>query len=278
MIQDEYIQTLTELELTLLQAKAYINLTKIGKADVNTISQASNLARTDVYRVMLALERLGLAEKIIDKKTMYKATPIKEGILILLKNKKKRYAEIKKKSELLLSGFHDKYSQDFNVENQQFIITSESTLFRIRFEKSFLEAKTCETMIPAAGLKYFMFYFFECIKTALKKGAKIRIITEKTNDEVTNKKLRSLEKNPLFEIRFTNAPRNNFAITIFNDKVVNLCISPNSEIPSLYSNNAQVVGEAQLLFETIWNNSKVHKRVYEQTTEKETKQFTKQIE
>ena len=86
MIQDEYIQTLTELELTLLQAKAYITLARLGKADVNSISKASNLARTDVYRVMLILERLGLAERIIDKKTVYKATPIKEGILILLEN------------------------------------------------------------------------------------------------------------------------------------------------------------------------------------------------
>jgi sugar-specific transcriptional regulator TrmB len=263
MIPDEYIQTLTELELTRLQAKAYIGLARLGKADVNTISKASNLARTDVYRVMLVLEKLGLAERIIDKKTVYKATPIKEGILILLENKKKRYAEIEKKSRLLLNSSLDTDFQDSQAENQQFIITSESTLFRMRFEKSFLEAKTCEMMIPAIGLKYTLFYFFECIKTALKKGAKIRIITEKTEDETINKKLRSLEKNPLFEIRFTSPSRINFAITVFNDKEVNLCISTNSEIPSLYSNNVQAVGEAQMLFESIWNNSDVHKRFYE---------------
>ncbi len=261
MIPDEYVQTLTELELTLLQAKAYINLARIGKADVNTISKASNLARSDAYRVMLVLERLGLAEKIIDKKTVYKATPIKEGISILLKNKKKRYDEIEKKSRLLLNSFHDNVSQDSQAENQQFIITYESTLFRMKFEKSFSEAKTCEMMIPAAGLKYAMFHFFECIKTALKKGAKILIITEKTEDATINKKLRSFEKNPLFEIRFTSASHINFAVTVFNYNEVNLCISPNSEVPSLYSNNAQAVEEAQMLFESIWNNSEVHKRV-----------------
>ena len=263
MIQDECIQTLTDLELTLLQAKAYISLVRLGKADVNTISKASNLARTDVYRVMLVLERLGLAEKIIDTKTMYKATPLKEGISILLENKKKRCAEIEKKSRLLLNSFQDNNSKDSQAENQQFIITSESTLFRMRFVKSFSEAKTCEMMIPAAGLKYTIFYFFESIKIALKKGAKIRIITEKTEDEAINKKLRSLEKNSLFEIRFTNTSRINFAVTVFNDKEVNLCLSTNSEIPSLYSNNSQVVGEAQMLFDAIWNNSEVHKLVYE---------------
>jgi sugar-specific transcriptional regulator TrmB len=268
MIQDEYIQTLTELELTLLQAKAYITLAKLGKADVNTISKVSNLARTDVYRVMLILERLGLAERIIDKKTVYKATPMKEGIPILLENKKKKYADIEKKSKLLLNSPIDNDLQNPQAENQQFIITSEATLFRMRFEKSFLEAKTCEMMIPESGLKYTMFYFFECIKTALKKGSKIRIITEKTEDEAINKKLRSLEKNPLFEIRFTSASRVNFAATVFNDKEAYLCISTNSEIPSLYSNNVQFVQEAQMLFGSIWNNSEAHNLVYESAISK----------
>ena len=263
MIQDDCIETLIELELTLLQAKAYLNLARLGKADVNTISRASNLARTDVYRVMLVLEKLGLAEKIIDKKTMYKATPLKEGIVMLLKNKHKRYAEVEKRSRLLLNNFHDNDSNISQADNQQFIITSESTLFRMRFEKSISEAKTCKMIIPAAGLKYSMFYFFECIKTALKKGAKILIITEKTKDAAVNKKLRYLEKNPLFEIRFTSASSINFAVTVFNEKEVNLCISQNSEVPSLYSNNSQAVGEAQMLFEAIWNNSEVHERVYE---------------
>ena len=235
-----------------------MNLTKLGKADVNTISKASNLARTDAYRVMLVLERLGLAEKIIGRKTVYKATPIKEGVSILLKNKKDRYAEIEKKSRLFLENFDENETQDYQGENQQFTIISESTLFRIRFEKSFSEARTCKMMIPAAGLKYAMFYFFDRIRRSLKKGTKIRIITEKTEDAATNKKLQSLEKNPLFEIRFASTPLNNFAVTVFDDKDVHLCISPNSEVPSLYSNNAQAVVEAQMLFESIWSNSEKH--------------------
>ena len=222
---------------------------------------------------MLVLERLGLAEKIIDKKTMYKATPIKEGVSILLKNNKKRYGEIEKKCRLLLNSFQDNDSKDSQTDNQQFIITSESTLFRTRFKKSISEAKTCEMMVPAAGLKYTMFYFYECIKTALKKSARIQIITEKTEDKATNKKLRSLEKNPLFEIRFANALRINFAVTVFNNKEVYFCISPNSEVPSLFSNNAQFVEEAQMLFESIWHNSEEQNRVNELVV---TKKYIKQ--
>ena len=63
MIKDECAKILMDLGLTLLQAKAYLALSQLGKATVKTISKTANVARQDVYRVMLALEKLGLAEK-----------------------------------------------------------------------------------------------------------------------------------------------------------------------------------------------------------------------
>jgi len=87
MVDNEHVQILTDLGLTLLQAKTYLALSQLGKATVKTISKTANVARQDVYRVMLALEKLGLAEKIVAKPTMYKATPIKEGIYFCFKRK-----------------------------------------------------------------------------------------------------------------------------------------------------------------------------------------------
>ena len=83
MNQEEHIQTLTNLGLSFLQAKTYLNLAKLEKADVRTISTISNVARQDIYRIMPTLEKLGLAEKILGKPNMYKANPIKEGVSLL---------------------------------------------------------------------------------------------------------------------------------------------------------------------------------------------------
>ena len=99
MIEDECVQILTDLGLTLLQARTYFALSKLRKATIKTISKASNIARQDVYRIMPALEKLGLAEKIIATPTMYKATPIKEGIYFLLQKKTQQYNELKKKDD-----------------------------------------------------------------------------------------------------------------------------------------------------------------------------------
>ena len=54
MIQDEHIQTLIGFGLTLLQAKIYLNLAKLEKADVTTLSKASNVARQDIYHATKA--------------------------------------------------------------------------------------------------------------------------------------------------------------------------------------------------------------------------------
>ena len=80
MLQEDCINSLMELGLTLVQAKIYLTLTKLDNATIKAISKNSNLARQDIYRIIPSLQKLGLVEKIIDKPTKYKATPIKIGV------------------------------------------------------------------------------------------------------------------------------------------------------------------------------------------------------
>lgn len=90
---------------------------------------------------------------------------------------------------------------------------------------------------------------------ALRKGAKIRIITEATEFTSISKKIEILEKNPFFKIKFASSPIN-FGIILFDNKQVNMCISNSShaEVPSLGTNNQQCVEAAKMMFEVMWNN------------------------
>ncbi len=89
-----------DLGLTLLQAKIYLSLSEFEKAEIRKMSKASNVARTDIYRLMPELEKLGLAEKIIASPTSYRATPLNEGFSILLENKKKGILRNRNKNQL----------------------------------------------------------------------------------------------------------------------------------------------------------------------------------
>ena len=63
LMQKEQIQTLMAFGLTSLQAKTYLALAKLGKADVKTIAKVSKVARQDIYRIMPTLQKWGLEKK-----------------------------------------------------------------------------------------------------------------------------------------------------------------------------------------------------------------------
>ncbi|MGD0071128.1 MAG: helix-turn-helix domain-containing protein [Candidatus Bathyarchaeia archaeon] len=254
---DKTIETLMDLGLTYLQAKTYLTLTQLEKAEAQKISKASDVARQDIYRIMPTLEKLGLAEKIIATPILYKAVPLKEGSLMLLQKRTKEHTTLQEKIKVLLNSDQERNINSMvHEEAPQFIITSERKLLVKRFEKAFLEVTTCEMIFPTVGLNFVLFNFFQSFKMAIIKSAKIRIITEKTEiGPLVSRKLQTLKKNPLFEIKFATSPID-FEIVIFNNKEVNMCISciP-SEVPSLWTNNPQVVKVARTIFEDKWNNA-----------------------
>jgi sugar-specific transcriptional regulator TrmB len=260
MIQDDdYIQRLMSLGLTLLQAKIYISLAKLKKAEIKKISKASNVARTDVYRVMPTLEKLGLAEKIIATPTVYKSTPTKEGLSLLLQKKKREYAELEKKTSALLSNFPDNVLQDLQEENSQFIITSEMTLL-IKMHKKLIRSAQTSIDIFVSSLKVLRLMLLdqhEGLKMATKKGVKIRVVTQKVEGELVQGKLKALAKNPFFELKcLSNSSL--FKMVIFDRKDVTLCVSETELVPSLWSNNLIVVKLAEAFFESMWNKAEIN--------------------
>jgi sugar-specific transcriptional regulator TrmB len=257
MIQDdECTQTLTGLGLTLLQAKTYLAFVKLGKADVKTISKASNVARQDIYRIMPTLQKLGLAEQIIANPTMYNATPIKEGLSILLQNRQKEYAELKKKTTSLINNFHANTAKtDAHEEDTQFKLTSEATLF-LKMHKSLHQKAqmSIDAIIPLIfdGAAKFIEGWSHA-KKAIRRGIKIRLLTQKTENELTSRELQALEKHPLFELKYLATPVP-FGMHIFDNKEVTLATSE-SGLPSLWSNNRNLVKLAASYFDEMWSKA-----------------------
>jgi sugar-specific transcriptional regulator TrmB len=128
MFQDEEcVDTLMGLGLTLLQAKTYLGLAKLGVADVKSISKVSKVARQDVYRVTPKLQKWGLAEKIISTPTLYRAVLLKKGLVTLLQQKVEENAELKEKTNKLIEAFDESFSTGVTLKENpaEFIITSE---------------------------------------------------------------------------------------------------------------------------------------------------------
>jgi len=107
-LRDEDVQALTSIGLTVLQAKVYLTLVKLGKATIKTISKTAEVARQDIYRVTSELHKLGLVEKVIAAPNEFKAIPLTEGISILLQRMHEERAESHKKIKKLMRRYRDK--------------------------------------------------------------------------------------------------------------------------------------------------------------------------
>jgi len=127
MPQNEYIQILMDLGLTLLQARVYLVLCKTGNATVKMISQATQIDRQDVYRIMPRLQELGLAEQIIATPTIYKATPIKQGCHFLFQKNVQKHFELQKKTlELIKKLDESDYKTTPQKEQKQEMCINQS--------------------------------------------------------------------------------------------------------------------------------------------------------
>lgn len=253
MNQDENIQTLMGFGLTFLQASIYLNLAKLGKADVKTLAKASNVARQDIYRIMPTLQKLGLTEKIIAKPTMYKTTPIKEGLLILFQNRKKEYAELQKKATLLINNFQTNTAKIApQEEDTQFIITSEITRFLKRHKSLAQKAQTSiDSIIPLNSSRSKLHESLSDLNESIRRGVKIRVITKQVEKKNLPRELQILEKNPLCELKYSAQPPN-FGMYIFDDKEVTIATTKDG-LPSLWSNNPNVVEIASSYFNEMWS-------------------------
>lgn len=244
-----------DLGLTELQAKLYLALSKIGPSTIKSVHKVANIARQDVYRLMPTLEKAGLAEKMLTSPIMYKATPLKEGYQLLLQNKTKEHIEIEKNTLSLIDTLENvEYIQTPNSEEEQFIVTSSIKLITKKFdEKDSLVQKSIDCMVDWRFIRKRIFDHFEEYTNALKRGIRIRIITEDHKEDKLDKKIMStLEKNPLFEIRYLSTGMQVYAV-IHDGIEANLCVSSDEKfIQSLGSKNPQFVKVIKAYFEELW--------------------------
>jgi sugar-specific transcriptional regulator TrmB len=158
---------------------------------------------------MRALQKLGLTEKIVAKPTMYKATPINEGLSILLQNMKSEYDKLQKKTTLLINNFHAKNAKITlkQEEDTQFIITSEITrLIKIHRNKSWKAQESIDVMIPVTNVPSEVRDDWLHFKKPLKRGVKVRVITPKLKDIIAPAPWEAIVTDPCFELKYSVTP------------------------------------------------------------------------
>ena len=166
---DQDAKSLMDLGLTFVQAKTYLTLVSAEALTIKDLSKASGIPRTDLYRIVTDLKELSLIEKIIGNPNKYKATPIKQTIKQLIKNKKKETNEIAKKATKLANKLEKKTIKETqNIQNRFILIPSKRTPIKIA-EAIDRANKTIDLIVSLQRFSRGFDVFFEKLERSWKK-------------------------------------------------------------------------------------------------------------
>jgi sugar-specific transcriptional regulator TrmB len=195
-------------------------------------------------------------ERTITSPTKFKATPLKIGASILIKNKIAQHNELLEKVNMMTDESLIKRST--LDEEPEFILIPENEAIVQKISQitsgvqTSLDIVTSKKRLPRAILE-----FFDERMQALKRGVKIRIVTEKlppTNSELEKTLLAERKAGTMY--KFT--PMLPLALLLLFDKKQVLIITSATgtlETSALWSDNPCLIGLAINYFESTWNSA-----------------------
>ena len=259
MSNDENTDLLLSLGLSLNQAKVYLAILKLEKTTAGQIAKFSKVRREDVYRLLPALEKMGLIERLMGKPMEIRATPISDALSFLVSEEKNKFDERLKGMRITV--------QRLSNNDWKLPLTEKESLYILIAEKKAILAKTSglirnskkEVAMIADKVRIMpiLSMFSDECKRAIKKGAKIRLIFEgDSTDVLLGEKVKKLIDGASVHVKFYREPLNHFIMS--DDKEALITTSKESglgESPSLWTNNSNLIGVLRTGFESDWKKA-----------------------
>jgi sugar-specific transcriptional regulator TrmB len=263
---EENIKTLIDFGLTGVQARIYLSLLRIGTSPIKETANAAKVARPDVYRALATLLELGLVEKVIPTPAQYKPVPIIDGVCVLMSRRASETVELNRRVTNLVKSHERKSVEEFPNHKDQFILIPNPETLPLEIKK--IAEKAQKNICAIYTWKKFLNFFMqnsEVAKEALRRNVAIQILTEDIGYSNFLNEIQSLEKFPLFEIKFLHTPPR-VGFTIFDGEEILLVTSPDldySDSPSLGSSNHSLIELAKAYFDNAWKKATKIEHVFQ---------------
>ena len=259
MPNDEDTVLLLGLGLSLNQTRVYLAILQLQKTTAGQIAKFSKVRREDVYRLLPALEKMGLIERLLGKPTEIRATLISDSLTLLVTEEKNR-------SDERLTGMRSMV-QKLSLKDWKQPPPGEESIYILIAEKKAILAKTSELIrnsrkevaliADKARSIPVLAQFSDEYRLATKKGAQVRLLFEaESPDGVLKEKVKNLIDGASVHVKFYREPLNHFIMS--DDKEALITTSKESglgESPSLWTNNSNLIGVLRNSFESDWEKA-----------------------
>ena len=252
----EEVGVLVGLGLTGRQARVYLALIKAGDARARAVAGLALINRQEVYLLLDSLQQLGLAQQNVTVPITYSATPLAEGIRLLLEQKTSELSLISQKAKRLTG----KLSQPKYACSMVMVKPCFGVVFEANRGKKYLNAiqetqHTIEAVTSWTRFKKTCFLFETQLKNALKKDVTIHIVTEKPSNHRLPKWVNAaLSKYSNFELKIQPNPPA-AAVTLFDHAQAAIAFNPNTSLtkgPDLWTTKPALTAPCQAYFNTAW--------------------------
>jgi sugar-specific transcriptional regulator TrmB len=266
MQEEDDIESLVSLGLTLVQSKVFLALSKSENATIGDISELSKVPRQDIYRTVQDLQELSLVEKLVTKPVRFQAIPMDEACTILLNRKRDEYTRLVRLQKNFVHNYNLKRQLSLrDRRDYEFcFVKGREALFKNIAENFRKSERRIDIATSQERLLQSLNYLGAGYKDCLEKGVKFRIITEKPQD--TNSFLQDskiIEKHSNVELKYVDTPLKAIAV-IFDEKTALTAVTvgePLLKSPIIFTNNPVFLTIFQEYFENIWKTGKhYHKK------------------
>jgi len=264
---EEEVEVLAQLGLTLNQARAYLALLRTGPVAAKKLSEAARITRQDIYRVMPTLEQVGIVERLISSPTVYEATPIVQATRILLERKAAENIELRRKTrELVREVKKSSASPEFGDSEVVLVMIPGREAIVQKLGEALQKARrSVEVVTSRQRFSTVIIKFKDEYTNALERGVRIRVATERpAAEKAVYELVERLMKTGGFEVKcFSDAPA--AVVSIFDGREASVTLSAIAHTPqasALWSNDACFVALAQSYFETKWHSSTEFSRAF----------------
>ncbi len=250
-------QTFMELGLTNVQTRIYVALSKLETATIRTISKTAQLDRSEVYRGMSELQKLGLVSKTVKTPNVFSSVPMFEGLTILLNRKTSEYHGIETRTtELIRKTVENGRMRNSEERESEFIIVPEREIALRRWIKTTENAKEeLDFIVRWKGFVDGLKDRCEHHKQLLNRGVKIRgIVTEPEDIAPFATIIKDLTNAGDYRIKCSGKPPQ-AVFSIVDGKNILINLVPTHlpyQTPSLCSNNPSLAAVFQDYFELKW--------------------------
>ncbi len=256
MQQGEDVELLKSLGLSSLQAKVYLALDKLGSSTAREAYKFTDVARQDIYRILMELQQLGLVEKILASPTKFASLPLVDGVYLLLEAKTREDTTLRTRVKELIEKNKDINKTFLSSDAADFSLFHEKAL-TLKIEKALMETKaTLDVIMSKERFSFWLFNEVDLINGLFKKGVRVRFIVDKISSEIeiTEALIRNNQSNLSGRYTLKSSPVH---LALFDNKLLFCNTLGNSigQTSILCSNSDCLIMLAQNYFNEAWKKS-----------------------